>query len=54
MPIVTTHHQGEAGRRWERIKVADANGDGKISMNEMKQAHEQGKLGRPHGNKPKA
>ena len=36
----------EAGaERWERIKVADLNNDGKISQAEMKQAHEEGKLG---------
>jgi lipopolysaccharide export LptBFGC system permease protein LptF len=36
----------EAGaERWERIKVADVNNDGKISQAEMKQAHEEGKLG---------
>jgi len=39
--------------RWERIKVADANSDGKITQAEMKQAHEDGKLGR-HGKKPSA
>jgi hypothetical protein len=44
----------EAGPRWERIKVADLNNDGKISQAEMKQAHEEGKLGRPHGDKKPA
>jgi hypothetical protein len=40
-------------KRWERIKVADANKDGKISHPEMQQARKDGKL--PHGKKaPKA
>ena len=44
----------EAGaERWERIKVADVNNDGKISQAEMKQAHDEGKLGH-HGKKPAA
>jgi len=44
----------EAGdKRWEHIKVADLNNDGKISQAEMKQAHDEGKLGRgPRGQKP--
>lgn len=33
--------------RWARIKVADANQDGKVSHDEMKQARKDGKL--PHG-----
>jgi hypothetical protein len=44
----------EAGdKRWEHIKVADANNDGKISQAEMKAAHDSGKLGH-HGKKPGA
>jgi Ca2+-binding EF-hand superfamily protein len=38
-------------QRWEHIKVADANNDGKISLAEMQQAHKDGKLGH-HGHKP--
>jgi hypothetical protein len=34
-------------QRWERIKVADANKDGKVSQPELKQARKDGKL--PHG-----
>jgi Ca2+-binding EF-hand superfamily protein len=34
-------------KRWDRIKVADANNDAKVSQAEMKQAHKDGKLG--HG-----
>jgi hypothetical protein len=30
--------------RWDRIKVADANGDSKVSKDEMKKAREDGKL----------
>jgi hypothetical protein len=41
-------------RRWEHIKVADANKDSKISLAEMQQAHKDGKLGRGHGKGPKA
>ena len=36
-------------KRWERIKVADANNDGKVSQPEMKQARESGKLPKGHG-----
>jgi hypothetical protein len=39
-------------QRWERIKVADANKDGKVSHPEMKQARKDGKL--PHGPGKKA
>jgi len=38
-------------KRWERIKVADANGDDKVSQAELRQAHEDGKLGHRHGSK---
>ena len=31
-------------RRWERLKVADANSDGKISLAELEQAKKSGKL----------
>ncbi|RYZ02530.1 MAG: hypothetical protein EOO73_31310 [Myxococcales bacterium] len=34
-------------KRWERIKVADANNDGKVSQPELQQAKKDGKL--PHG-----
>jgi|SRR6185312_5525105 len=49
----------EAGdKRWEHIKVADLNNDGKISQAEMKQAHEEGKFPHrqngPRGEHPKA
>jgi hypothetical protein len=39
-------------QRWERIKVADANNDGKVSHPELQQARKDGKL--PHGHRPKA
>jgi EF hand len=39
-------------QRWERIKAADANNDGKVSQPEMKQARKDGKL--PHGPGKKA
>jgi EF hand len=40
-------------KRWERIKLADANNDGKVSQPELQQARKDGKL--PHGKKsPKA
>ena len=48
--FLTKDEVGE--QRWERIKVADANNDGKISRPELQQAHKDGKL--PHGHKPKA
>jgi hypothetical protein len=35
-------------RRWEHLKIADADSDGKISLAEMQQAHRDGKLGH-HG-----
>ena len=35
--------------RWERIKVADANKDGKVSKPEMQQARKDGKLPRGKG-----
>jgi Ca2+-binding EF-hand superfamily protein len=39
--------QAEVGeRRWERIKVADSNNDGKVSKDEMSQAKKDGKLKR--------
>jgi hypothetical protein len=41
-------------RRWERIKVADANNDGKVSQPEMQQAHKDGKLPKHHGKRDKA
>jgi hypothetical protein len=34
-------------KRWERIKVADANNDGKVSHPELQQARKDGKM--PHG-----
>ena len=40
-------------KRWDRIKVADANKDNKVSQPELQQARKDGKL--PHGHKgPKA
>jgi EF hand len=40
-------------KRWERIKVADANNDGKVSQPELQQARKDGKM--PHGKRgPKA
>ena len=45
--------QDEVGaERWARIKVADANQDGKISHPELQQARKDGKL--PHGKGPHA
>jgi hypothetical protein len=41
-------------KRWDRIKVADANNDSKISQAEMQQAHKDGKLGHGKGRGPKA
>jgi EF hand domain-containing protein len=35
-------------KRWDHIKVADANNDSKVSQPEMKQAHQDGKLGHGH------
>ena len=35
-------------QRWDRIKVADTNNDGKVSKDEMMQAFKAGKLGRGH------
>jgi hypothetical protein len=37
--------------RWERIKVADANKDNKVSKDEMKAAFKAGKLGKHRGQK---
>jgi hypothetical protein len=36
--------------RWEHLKVADANKDGKVSLAEMEQARKDGKLKKPHRN----
>jgi hypothetical protein len=45
--------QDEVGaERWARIKVADANNDGKVSHPELQQARKDGKL--PHGKGPRA
>jgi hypothetical protein len=41
-------------KRWERIKVADANNDGKVSQPEMQQARKDGKLGHKGPKSPKA
>jgi hypothetical protein len=42
--------QSEVGNeRWDRIKVADANKDGKVSKDEMKQARKDGKLPKGKG-----
>lgn len=47
--------QAEVGNeRWERLKVADANKDNKVSRDEMKQARKDGKLPKGHGKAPKA
>lgn len=35
-------------KRWERTRQADANGDGKVSLAELREAMAAGKLGRPH------
>ena len=48
--FLTKDEVGE--KRWEHLKVADANNDGKISHPELQQARKDGKL--PHGHKPKA
>ena len=50
--FLTKDEVGE--RRWEHIKVADANNDSKISQAEMRQAHQDGKLGHGKGKGPKA
>lgn len=45
--------QAEVGNeRWTRIKVADANNDGKVSKPELKQARKDGKLPKRHGKAP--
>lgn len=36
--------QAEAGSIWPRIRVADTNHDGKVTWDEFKTAHEEGKL----------
>ncbi len=38
-------------KRWEHLKVADANNDKKVSKAEIEQAFKAGKLGRRHGQK---
>lgn len=35
-------------KRWEHLKVADANNDKKVSQDELKQAFQAGKLGKRH------
>ena len=40
-------------RRWERIKVADANNDGKVSLAELEQAKKSGKLRKGKDSKEK-
>lgn len=50
--FLTKDEVGE--RRWDHIKVADANNDSKISLAEMQQAHKDGKLGHGKGKGPKA
>jgi len=37
--------QAEVPQRWDHMKVADANNDGKVSFEELKAAFESGKLG---------
>ncbi len=44
-------HDEVGDKRWEHIKIADTNNDGKVSKAEMAQAFRDGKLGR-HGRKP--
>jgi hypothetical protein len=44
--------EAEVGaKHWARISVADANKDKKVSMAELKAAHEAGKLGKRRGQK---
>lgn len=50
--FLTKDEVGE--RRWDHIKVADANNDSKISQAELQQAHKDGKLGHGKGKGPKA
>jgi len=45
--FLTKDEVGE--KRWDRIKVADANNDNKVSQPELQQARKDGKL--PHGHK---
>ena len=40
-------------KRWERLKAADANKDGKISLSELQQAWKDGKLKGKHGKRGK-
>jgi hypothetical protein len=44
--FLTADEVGE--KRWEHIKVADANNDNKVSKAEMEQAFKDGKLGHGH------
>jgi Ca2+-binding EF-hand superfamily protein len=44
--------QAEVGDRWAHIKVADANGDAKVSFAELTEAYKAGKM--PHKGKNKA
>jgi len=44
--------QAEVGaERWERIKVADANNDAKVSKDELKAAFKAGKIAKRRGHK---
>jgi Ca2+-binding EF-hand superfamily protein len=36
--------EAEVGRRWDKLKVADADNDGKLTQAELEQAHANGKL----------
>jgi Ca2+-binding EF-hand superfamily protein len=38
--------QNELGKRWEKLRVADANGDQKLTLDELRAAFEAGKLGK--------
>jgi hypothetical protein len=49
--FLTKDEVGEA--RWARIRVADANGDGKVSKAELERARAEGKLGH-HKHAPKS
>ena len=40
--------QAEVPERWDHLKVADANNDGKVTLAELQAAFESGKIGPPH------
>ncbi len=45
--------EAEVGERWSKLQVADADGDGKLTMQELRAAHDAGKLGKLKGHRGK-